>query len=258
MFIQGLAVDRVEEEAVVLLRMEASITKSRSDLSRKTQWMKPPPPPTPPHHLDAKTLSSRRLSTSSITLSRYLNPSDLGNDFGDDDDDGVQQLYSRGGTTASVPFTWESQPGTPKVRFCDDVVPPLTPPPSYFYVPARDTINRKQQLRKTKFLTTLLPKLRSSASSSPASSSYSSSSSSSSSYSSYSLWSSVPPSPAVGGRARTSASRLSLPTRVGKWEEKELEDHVPALCFGFGRRATNARPRGCYLAMIRVLRGNFP
>ncbi|KAK3443979.1 hypothetical protein EUGRSUZ_B04020 [Eucalyptus grandis] len=170
--------------------MEASITKSRSDLSRKTQWMKPPPPPTPPHHLDAKTLSSRRLSTSSITLSRYLNPSDLGNDFGDDDDDGVQQLYSRGGTTASVPFTWESQPGTPKVRFCDDVVPPLTPPPSYFYVPARDTINRKQQRRKTKFLTTLLPKLRSSASSSPASSSYSSSSS-------YSLWSSVPPSPAM-------------------------------------------------------------
>ncbi|KAI6687002.1 hypothetical protein NL676_032915 [Syzygium grande] len=223
--------------------MEANITKSRSDLSRKTQWKKHPPPP---HYLDAKTFSPRRLSTSSISLSKYLNPGDLHDDDGDDDDANGQQLYSRGGTTVSIPFTWESQPGTPKVRFCDDAVPPLMPPPSYFYTPARDTNDSKQR-RKTKFLSTILPKFRSSSPASPTSSSSSSSPSS---------WSSVPPSPAVGGHARTSTSRLSLPTRVGKWEE-ELEDHGPTPCFGFGRRGTNARPRGCYLAMIRVLRGNF-
>ncbi|KAF8018739.1 hypothetical protein BT93_H3594 [Corymbia citriodora subsp. variegata] len=165
--------------------MEANILKSRSDLSRKTQWMKhplpPPPPPPPPHQLDAKTFSSRRLSVSSISLGRYLDPSDLHDDYGDDHD--VHQLYSHGGTAVSVPFTWESQPGTPKVRFRNDAVPPLTPPPSYFYTPARDT-NSSKQRRKTKFLTTILPKLRSSSPSSPVSSSSS-------------LWSSVPPSPAM-------------------------------------------------------------
>lgn len=109
---------------MALLRMESNIMKSRSDLSRKTQWTKHPPPP---HHLVAKAFSSRRLS-SSISLTTYLNPSDIH----DDDGDG-QQLYSHGGTTASIPFNWESQPGTPKDRFRDDdAVPPLTPPPSYF------------------------------------------------------------------------------------------------------------------------------
>jgi len=34
--------------------------------------------------------------------------------------------------SASVPFVWESQPGTPKVRFKENSLPPLTPPPSYF------------------------------------------------------------------------------------------------------------------------------
>lgn len=231
---------------MALLRMEANIMKSRSDLSRKTQWTKhPPPPPPPAHHLVAKAFSSRRLSSSSssISLSRYLNPSDI-----HDDDGYSQQLYNHGGITVSIPFNWESQPGTPKVRFRDDAVPPLTPPPSYFCTPARDTNNSKLR-RKAKFLTSILPKLRSSSPPSPTSSSSSSSSS---------FKSSVPPSPAVGGRAGTSTSRLSLPTRAGKWEEEEFEDHVPALSFGFGRRGTNARPRGCYLAMIRVLHGNFP
>ncbi|OWM81647.1 uncharacterized protein LOC116194080 [Punica granatum] len=32
----------------------------------------------------------------------------------------------------SVPFFWESRPGTPKHRFDETSIPPLTPPPSYF------------------------------------------------------------------------------------------------------------------------------
>ena len=34
--------------------------------------------------------------------------------------------------SSSIPFVWESQPGTPKVRFKENSLPPLTPPPSYF------------------------------------------------------------------------------------------------------------------------------
>ncbi|KAK9124690.1 hypothetical protein Sjap_014292 [Stephania japonica] len=36
-----------------------------------------------------------------------------------------------GGATGAVPFMWESQPGTPKHKFHDTSLPPLTPPPSY-------------------------------------------------------------------------------------------------------------------------------
>ncbi|XP_044509494.1 uncharacterized protein LOC123228237 [Mangifera indica] len=36
-----------------------------------------------------------------------------------------------GGASRSVPFMWESQPGTPKHQFSDTALPPLTPPPSY-------------------------------------------------------------------------------------------------------------------------------
>ncbi|XP_040992649.1 uncharacterized protein LOC121239469 [Juglans microcarpa x Juglans regia] len=43
----------------------------------------------------------------------------------------------QGGASASVPFTWESQPGTPKIQFrqastTTDLPPDLTPPPSYY------------------------------------------------------------------------------------------------------------------------------
>ncbi|KAI3676555.1 hypothetical protein L1987_86166 [Smallanthus sonchifolius] len=37
-----------------------------------------------------------------------------------------------GNVSGSVPFTWEIQPGTPKHKFSDNSVPPLTPPPSYY------------------------------------------------------------------------------------------------------------------------------
>ncbi|GMI93072.1 hypothetical protein HRI_002976500 [Hibiscus trionum] len=36
------------------------------------------------------------------------------------------------GLSGAVPFTWESQPGTPKSTFSNATIPPLTPPPSYY------------------------------------------------------------------------------------------------------------------------------
>ncbi|XAR66010.1 hypothetical protein NMG60_11012045 [Bertholletia excelsa] len=36
-----------------------------------------------------------------------------------------------GGAAGSVPFVWESQPGTPRNPFFFSSLPPLTPPPSY-------------------------------------------------------------------------------------------------------------------------------
>ncbi|KAI3742777.1 hypothetical protein L1987_60472 [Smallanthus sonchifolius] len=38
-----------------------------------------------------------------------------------------------GNVSGSVPFTWEIQPGTPKHKFSDNSVRPLTPPPSYYF-----------------------------------------------------------------------------------------------------------------------------
>ncbi|XP_059654834.1 uncharacterized protein LOC132301611 [Cornus florida] len=37
------------------------------------------------------------------------------------------------GVSGAVPFMWESQPGTPKHTSCDTSLPPLTPPPSYYF-----------------------------------------------------------------------------------------------------------------------------
>ncbi|XP_006645533.2 serine/arginine repetitive matrix protein 2 [Oryza brachyantha] len=42
------------------------------------------------------------------------------------------RVYYGVASAGSVPFMWESQPGTPKNAICDAVLPPLTPPPSYY------------------------------------------------------------------------------------------------------------------------------
>uniref|UniRef100_A0A7N0TGT7 Structure-specific endonuclease subunit SLX1 homolog n=1 Tax=Kalanchoe fedtschenkoi TaxID=63787 RepID=A0A7N0TGT7_KALFE len=49
------------------------------------------------------------------------------------------------GARAAVPFLWESQPGTPKHRLRQAPLPPLTPPPSYFFKSASATPARKQK-----------------------------------------------------------------------------------------------------------------
>ncbi|KAK9128173.1 hypothetical protein Syun_016970 [Stephania yunnanensis] len=56
-----------------------------------------------------------------------------------------------GGASGAVPFTWESQPGTPKHRsFCDTSLPPLTPPPSYLLKSKKKA--SKSKTSKAKFL----------------------------------------------------------------------------------------------------------
>ncbi|KAJ3684184.1 hypothetical protein LUZ61_013348 [Rhynchospora tenuis] len=36
-----------------------------------------------------------------------------------------------GAAPTSVPFVWESQPGTPKIADSASLIPPITPPPSF-------------------------------------------------------------------------------------------------------------------------------
>ncbi|KAG9141136.1 hypothetical protein Leryth_001637 [Lithospermum erythrorhizon] len=55
----------------------------------------------------------------------------------------------------AVPFLWESQPGTPKLRYRENSTPPLTPPPSLS--PARKHENK--QPKSSTMLQTVFPRL---------------------------------------------------------------------------------------------------
>ncbi|XP_059429356.1 uncharacterized protein LOC132163188 [Corylus avellana] len=88
-----------------------------------------------------------------------------------------------GGASASVPFKWESEPGTPKLKFRENItaLPPLTPPPAYFPAATKRPAVRKSS--RPTLLDTIFPKCNGRKecqvpSSPPASSSSSSSSSS--------------------------------------------------------------------------------
>ncbi|KAK7395000.1 hypothetical protein VNO78_15541 [Psophocarpus tetragonolobus] len=58
----------------------------------------------------------------------------------------------------AVPFMWESQPGTPKYTFSEDILPPLTPPPSYYVNSIKKNKPKKKSSRSNIFLA-LFPKL---------------------------------------------------------------------------------------------------
>lgn len=167
-----------------------------------------------------------------------------------------------GGVSVSIPFTWESEPGTPKIRFRENPLPPLTPPPSYFYNSPKTFIKKINPNTKSNLLGTILPKRVTRKSTrlptSPASSSSSSNSSSSFSRSLSSPWSgsySVPSSPIrpsakFRGRCEVSSPRLSFDSRA-LGEEEEYESHVSTLCFA---RVPNSRSKtGCYSSIIKVL-----
>ncbi|KAI4307570.1 hypothetical protein L6164_030741 [Bauhinia variegata] len=148
-----------------------------------------------------------------------------------------------GGEQVSVPFTWESQPGTPKVKFKEASLPPLSPPPSYYSSPNRQISKLQKTSPKPNLLKSILfPKRnntkKGNVPSLPCSPS-SSSSSSSSSYSSRKKSYSVPSSPMVYPR---------------KYKEEEDLYDIPAssLCFG------NAGSRGCSSMVKKVLQlGDF-
>ncbi|XP_050208937.1 uncharacterized protein LOC126659664 [Mercurialis annua] len=64
-----------------------------------------------------------------------------------------------GGSSGSIPFTWESRPGTPKHSFSHhgSNIPPLTPPPSYYSNSKSRSINKEHH--KPNLFYTILPKL---------------------------------------------------------------------------------------------------
>nr|XP_027104207.1 uncharacterized protein LOC113725301 [Coffea arabica] len=140
-----------------------------------------------------------------------------------------------GGNSGSIPFMWESQPGTPKHTFSDNSLPPLTPPPSYqLSTPRMKTMQKRS---KPNFFNSIFPRASSkksagkSASFSPPSSlAYSSSSPHSSSCS-------LPSTP-----KHTSAIHFGL-------DEDDDPDHMPTsptstLCFGAGIKCSGQSGSG--------------
>ncbi|PON94410.1 hypothetical protein TorRG33x02_098840 [Trema orientale] len=76
-------------------------------------------------------------------------------------------LLYYGGKPGSIPFLWESCPGTPKSKFSehDSLIPPLTPPPSYYSShynkktsTSTSTSTKIKRPRSNLILDTLLPK----------------------------------------------------------------------------------------------------
>jgi hypothetical protein len=167
------------------------------------------------------------------------------------------------GASVAVPFTWESQPGTPKIKFRENPLPPLTPPPSYFYnTPKRPT----KKLSKSSILDSIFPKRSTRKTNLPVSPASSSSSSSSSSRlsSSWSAKYSVPSSPMNISKSRGSYNGMSSPRQYfdtrkimlnhdDQDHENECEYPVSTFCFGGIGRGASARSRGCYASMIKVL-----
>lgn len=133
----------------------------------------------------------------------------------------------------TVPFVWESQPGTPKHSLSQQSLPPLTPPPSYYSCkPLPVKTNFRSNL-----LLALFPKLNlkktiksSSSSFSPSNSSpyYSSSSSSSSSSNS----SKVVPLRKIGTKKRFLSCGSSFDFRG---EQEHVASPTSILCFGLPR-----------------------
>ena len=175
------------------------------------------------------------------------------------------QDHYHGGSSVSIPFMWESQPGTPKVvKFRETSLPPLTPPPSYCYSPVTKRPSQPNHHTKANNynpVKAIFPKKKrfpstgSSSSSSPSSLSPSPSSSTNSDYSPLGP---APPSPANtpsksrGPRRRpVSSPRVSVDSRAN-YEEERGGSPVSTLCFG--RSGVNERAgSGCYSSLIKVL-----
>ncbi|MBA0609524.1 hypothetical protein Godav_021563 [Gossypium davidsonii] len=167
------------------------------------------------------------------------------------------------GATVAIPFNWESEPGTPKVKSCEiPRLPPLTPPPSYFYAtPKRTSV---KQHSKPKLLNTIFPKRlrrKPRVQLSPAASSSSSSSSASSSRSS-SPWPraySVPSSPISASNLYAGnelpRGELFSGSRAADKEDHEYEYSVSTPCFGCGG-GTGPMSRGFCSTMLKALLRN--
>ncbi|KAM1595280.1 hypothetical protein PS2_001549 [Malus domestica] len=170
------------------------------------------------------------------------------------------------GEAGAIPFMWESQPGTPKHKFSESSLPPLTPPPSYSTtLPSKKHIQQNPS-SKAKFLGTIFPRLmkmvkaHNMLSPSPYPSLSSASSSSSASYS-YSLSSSSSNSSSglrtKKGRKNRCFSVSRMPLENNYEEDYYYDNHhrnsgspTSALCSGGKRKGTISTNfhgiRGCY------------
>lgn len=168
-----------------------------------------------------------------------------------------------GGAPASIPFTWESQPGTPKAKFhqtTTTTLPPLSPPPSYDSTTAPlirpppsfdSTTATTRHVRKNSrrnLLYTIFP-IRNGKSKTrvPPSPSPTSSSSSSSSFISSPLSRSYSVSPS---HQRGRSSSLSSDSTMDE-EENKYEFPGSTLYF-VNNRGVSSRFRGCYASIIKL------
>lgn len=170
-----------------------------------------------------------------------------------------------GDSNVSVPFRWESSPGTPKINMGERrPLPPLTPPPSYLSSPARKSVKKHHSednyTNSGGILHNALPKInlirKSPMHSLSVSSSSSSSSSSSVSSSPWSSSRSVRSSPCT---PEPGAGRRKLAFHLGRKDadEDDVEDeeeHLAKLCFGIAGRS-NTTKRGCSANFIKLLLG---
>lgn len=150
-----------------------------------------------------------------------------------------------GGVSGSVPFMWESQPGTPKHKFCDNSIPPLTPPPSYYFTTHGDDKPNTRKNSRSKLIHTLFLRINpKKANMMPSSLSLSSSSWSSSSSSSSSSHSSTARSSNVRRRRRF----LSVGSSFDGEEVMSSTNgsRNPVLCFEINRDKADGVIRGCY------------
>lgn len=133
-----------------------------------------------------------------------------------------------GGATGSVPFLWESQPGTPKHKFSDNPLPPLTPPPQYQSSPRANPLQKKHS-KNSRIFNSIFPRVPSKKIN--ASPSFSPPSSSSSSFSSsYSL----PSTPFNTGKSNSKVrSRSIAHFGLDEYEyEPGTNSPTSTLCFG--------------------------
>ncbi|KAK6943393.1 hypothetical protein RJ641_024495 [Dillenia turbinata] len=148
-----------------------------------------------------------------------------------------------GDVSGAVPFMWESRPGTPKNPLSETSIPPLTPPPSYYYKLNQNPI--KKHSRSNHLLSNVFPKItRKKAqllSSSPCLSPSLSSSSSTWSSSSHSTMS----TPSMMKRSRFPSPRSSYDSRVDD-EEIAIRSPTSTLCFGMGGENSIPKLKGCH------------
>ncbi|KAJ0101034.1 hypothetical protein Patl1_06748 [Pistacia atlantica] len=156
------------------------------------------------------------------------------------------RIYYRG-ASGSVPFMWESQPGTPKHQFSDTALPPLTPPPSYQSNSNSKSKTLHKETNKPKLLNAIFPSRFTKKNHASPNSSSSWSCASSSSSSSSSSWSS---SRSTNSKFQRRYFSCSSRTRIHyNMDDGHGHSHgspISTLCFGGTKaKSFNGGP-GCY------------